>query len=175
MYKTLVIASIMLSSFSANATPENDNLTTQENDNSPYFSFGIGIGYNYAGLGFNVALVSETDFKYIALGCSSVTSYSRDCDSFGVGWIKSDIFDFGNNKHGLGLFLYSESDNVLVKKDAANSRYRSNRIYEYGVQYTYYMNEINNAGFNFGVHLGDSYSKHRDEGYSLGLQVGYQF
>lgn len=169
MLKIITLSTLLLSSFVVSA---NNEKSTPSVDGHSHFSFGIGAGQNYGGLGVNTALISETDMKYIALGCSSYSSGSgTDCDTVGIGWIKTDLFNFDNNNHGFGLFLNTKEEYQHRLLSGSSKE----RVYEYGVQYSYFMNEINNAGFNFGVHVYNSNSHYDDNGMNLTLQVGYQF
>ena len=45
--------------------------STLANDN---FTFGIGAGSLYSGLGVNAGIQSKTDLKYISVGCVSYSS-----------------------------------------------------------------------------------------------------
>jgi len=169
MLKSIIVLTLLLSSLSVSANNVN---TKPIADNDSHFSLGIGGGKNYGGLGVNASLISETDLKYIAFGCSSYSSASgSDCDTISVGWIKTDLFDFGNNNHGFGLFLSTEEEHQYKTLTGTSKE----RIYEYGVQYSYFMNEISNPGFNFGVHLFNTENRIADNGMNLTLQIGYQF
>jgi hypothetical protein len=174
MFKIITLSTLLFSSFVVSAN--NEKLKPSVDDNS-HFSLGIGVGQNYGGLGVNAALISETDMKYIAFGCSSYSSGGdgADCDTLSIGWIKTDLFNVDNNNHGFGLFLSSEEEYQYQFQSLQQFSRSKERIYEYGVQYSYFMNEMNNAGFNFGVHVYNSDSNYDDNGMNLTLQVGYQF
>ena len=133
-------------------------------------SFGIGAGALYSGLGINIGVQGENDFRYIAAGCvavgySSVSGWISAC-GVGVGWIWTDIFSKLSNKHGIGFYL----------GPVGSTRENLDRetVYGAGITYDYFFKGINSSGWNLGVtpaigrHNGDA------KGYLL-LQVGYQF
>ncbi len=73
-------------------------------DEDSKFSAGVGMGALYAGLGANVALVSDHDMKYLSAGCVAFgVSYGATC-GFGAGWIVTDLFNVDSNRHGWGMF-----------------------------------------------------------------------
>ena len=53
---------------------------TLANDN---FTFGIGAGSLYSGVGANIGFQSKTDFKYISAGCVSYSSLYGETCGFG--------------------------------------------------------------------------------------------
>jgi hypothetical protein len=75
---------------------------TLANDN---FTFGLGVGTFYSGLGINAGIQSKTDLKYISAGCVSYSSIYDETFGVGVGWVKTDIFDFQTPKHGASFYV----------------------------------------------------------------------
>jgi len=133
-------------------------------------SFGLGLGALYGGIGINIGLQRENDFRYIAAGCTefgydSVSGWQAAC-GVGAGWIWADILSKSNNKHGIGFYIGPVG--------YEGSHRDPEIVYGVGVSYDYFFKGINSSGWNVGVtpaigrHNGDT------EGYLL-LQVGYQF
>jgi hypothetical protein len=69
------------------------------------FTFGLGAGSLYSGVGLNAGIQSKTDLKYISAGCVSYSSLYGETCGVGAGWIKTDIFDFQTPKHGASLYV----------------------------------------------------------------------
>lgn len=133
-------------------------------------SLGMGVGALYSGLGINIGVQGESDFRFISAGCVDLgyTTISGWYSSYGVGagWIWANILSKENNKHGIGFYLgsvYREGSIIDPKT-----------VYGAGISYDYFFKGINNSGWNvgftpaFGRHNGDT------KGYLL-LQAGYQF
>jgi len=130
------------------------------------FTFGLGAGSLYSGVGVNVGVQSKTEFKYISAGCVSYSSIYGETCGVGAGWIKTDIFDFQTPKHGASLYIGivgSEYDNF--DRDA---------IYGVGLGYHYFFKGIDQSGVNLGFTIvaGNEYD---DIGMGGMLQIGYQF
>jgi hypothetical protein len=147
-------------------------------DNKQQFSFGLGIGAMYTGLGVNAAMVSPTELKYLSLGCIEYSStYGTACGA-GLGWIKTDLFDIQNNKHGLGLYVTSlgeETTNSYTTSDQGTTVYwHRSAVYGLGVSYSYFSNGIDKPGFTYGVSVHGSNAEFENK---LGgfFQIGYQF
>ncbi|ALO35052.1 hypothetical protein CMT41_10245 [Colwellia sp. MT41] len=66
------------------------------------FTFGIGLGSLYSGIGVNTGMQSNVDLKYISAGCVSYSSQGSTC-AMGIGWVKTDIFGF---KHQIMVPVY---------------------------------------------------------------------
>jgi len=69
--------------------------------------YGIGLGYMYNGFGVNVNHHSENVVKYLAVGCPTLGSSSKDgfvyaCGG-GLGVVYSSIFSQNKNKHGIAF------------------------------------------------------------------------
>lgn len=132
-------------------------------------SYGIGLGQLYNGVGVNIALQDTTSMKYLAVGCmdASYGSYSgwdANC-GFAVGYVSTSILSSENNKHGLGVHIGITEDSNSVAGSI-------------GLGYTYFVNEISNSGWNFGltpvVTFRDNDNKDDNEVAVL-LNLGYQF
>jgi hypothetical protein len=133
------------------------------NDN---FTFGVGLGSLNSGLGFNVGTQSKTDFKYFSAGCMSYSSLYGETCGVGVGWVKTDIFDFQTLKHGASLYIGiigSEYDD-----------FDHEAIYGAGLGYHYFFRGIGESGANIGFTMT---AGNEVDGMGIGglLQVGYQF
>jgi len=74
--------------------------TAEEN-----YSFGLGLGTSYSGIGVNISQLNENNMKYISVGCISYSTVSGSACGAGIGWIKTDIFDSDSNKHGFGGYI----------------------------------------------------------------------
>lgn len=133
-------------------------------------SFGTGIGALYSGLGINISLRGESDFRFISAGCVELgyktgPGWYSACGG-GAGWIWSNILSKESNKHGIGFYLgpvYSGGSDIDPET-----------VYGAGIPYVYFLRGIDEGGWNFGFtpalgrHNGDT------KGYLL-LQAGYQF
>lgn len=136
---------------------------TLANDN---FTFGLGAGAFYSGVGVNAGIQSENDLKYVSVGCVSYSSIYGGTCGVGVGWVKTDIFDFQTPKHGTSLYL------GVVGSESNN--YEHEAVYGAGLGYHYFLRGIGNAGFNFGFTLvaGNEKDGIGVDGF---FQAGYQF
>lgn len=130
-------------------------------------SFGLGVGALYNGLGGNFALIKADDLKYISVGCSEFTSSSLDgtfvtC-GVGIGWLKSNILTKKNSKHGLGL-------NIALDYDQINSKVEPS----IRIPYVFFFRGLDRRGWNLGVAPLVRWGTY---GTDLGvmLEVGYQF
>ena len=137
--------------------------STLANDN---FTFGIGAGSFYSGLGVNAGIQSKTDLKYISVGCVSYSSIYGETCGVGIGWVKTNIFEFQTAKHGASLYVGvvgSEYDN-----------FDHDAIYGTGLGYHYFFNGINESGVNLGFTI---VVGNQNDGIGMGgrFQVGYQF
>jgi len=130
------------------------------------FTFGLGAGSLYSGIGVNIGVQSKTEFKYISAGCVSYSSIYGETCGVGAGWIKTDIFDFQTPKHGASLYIGivgSEYDNF--DRDA---------IYGVGLGYHYFFKGIDQSGVNLGFTIVAG-NENDDIGMGGMLQIGYQF
>ena len=146
---------------------------TEEKEAKNY-SIGLGMGAMYSGIGANFSLVSENDLKYISAGCTAYGSTNGAECGIGAGWITTELFDFGNNKHGFGIYagLLGEESSYTYK----NNQYSNDEsnIYGAGLSYTYFMNGINQSGLTLGISIHATNADY-DGKYGSFLQVGYQF
>ncbi|MCJ8297236.1 MAG: hypothetical protein MJK15_22815 [Colwellia sp.] len=132
------------------------------------FYSGVGVG-----VGVNAGIQSKNDLKYISAGCVSYSSIYGGTCGVGVGWVKTDIFDFQTPKHGVSLYIGvvgSEFDNL-----AHEAVYGASLGYHYflrGIGYHYFLRGIGNPGFNFGFTLVAGNEK---DGVGGIFQAGYQF
>jgi len=131
-------------------------------------SFGAGLGVLYNGVGINLARMNGADFKYVALGCTTLgysSSYGTTSNcGIGVGWMRSDILS-DSGRHGLGIHLgitYNSHENRDQVEVFA------------GLPYVYFFSGMDTAGLNLGLtpYLG----RHNDENRAgFLLNLGYQF
>jgi hypothetical protein len=141
----------------------------------PSFALSIGIGSIYNGIGGNVAYVSEQDMKYVSYGCTEITTDNKlsEC-GFGIGWIRTDLFNADTNKHGIGIYL-SQVDEEFTFNINNPKNFHKQNILALGLSYTYFHNGINNSGFNAGFSVDVNNGDGRKSRYGSFLQVGYQF
>ena len=130
-------------------------------------SFGLGKGSFYNGIGMSYGFQSQNSYKYLSLGCLSI-SYSSIYGSeyncgVGAGFIMTDLFKSDGNKHGFGAHVGT----------SYNEHYRETE-YFIAPQYVYFFNGINQSGWNLGgsIRLG----KYDGESDIIPtFQIGYQF
>jgi hypothetical protein len=130
------------------------------------FTFGLGAGTLYSGLGINVGMQSKTDLKYISAGCVSYSSIYGETCGVGAGWITTDLFDFQNSKHGASFYA------GIVGRKYDNFDHKA--IYGAGLGYHYFFRGLGNSGANIGFTV--TAGNGRDD-IAMGsmLQLGYQF
>jgi hypothetical protein len=129
------------------------------------FTFGIGAGSLYSGIGVNAAIQSKVDLKYISAGCVSYSPQGAVC-GMGIGWIKTDIFDFQTPNHGASVYIGV----IGSERDYDGSQ----PIYGAGAGYHYFFNGIGNSGVNLGFTLVSGNGDY-DRLTGAMLQLGYQF
>lgn len=130
------------------------------------FTFGVGMGSFYSGVGINAGIQSTTDIKYVSLGCVSYSSINGETCGGGIGWVNTELFDSSNTKHGASIYLgIMGTDTHYFDNDA---------IYGLGLGYHYFFNGISHSGTNLGFTL---LAGNANDGMSIGamLQIGYQF
>lgn len=129
-------------------------------------TFGLGIGSFYSGLGVNVGVQSETDLKYMSLGCVRFSSLDSTC-GMGLGWIQTGLFGLQSLKHGLSLY-------AGIIGSELNNNYDYSSVYGAGLGYHYFFNGINDSGSNLGFTLVVG-SDNPSEQIGGMFQFGYQF
>ena len=130
------------------------------------FTAGVGLGSLYGGIGVNVGLQSDTDFKYISGGCVSYSSrYSETC-GFGLGYMTTDLFESRSKHHAANFYIGIVGTERTYKKDKG--------LYGAGLGYSYFFSGIDRSGGNIGFTvLGAELNGDLDLGAML--QLGYQF
>lgn len=130
------------------------------------FTFGLGVGSLYSGVGVNAGVRSKTDFKYISAGCVSYSSIYGETCGVGAGWVKTDIFDFQTPKHGVSLYI------GIV--DSEYNNFDHNAIYGVGLGYHYFFKGIGQPGLNLGFTIT---AGNENDGLGMGgmFHIGYQF
>ena len=107
-------------------------------------SFGLGVGALYNGLGGNFALITADDLKYVSVGCSEASDSSRHGTNVtcgvGVGWLMSDLLTKKNSKHGLGLNLALDYDQLHSKAEPSIR-----------LPYVFFFRGLDRRGWNLGV------------------------
>jgi len=132
------------------------------------YSFGVGLGTAYSGIGVNVAQVSQDDMKYASAGCVSTSSIYGSTCGVGVGWITTDLLDAESNKIGLGAYL------GIVGRKRDGITFEHEASYGVGIGYHYFFNGIDQPGTRLGFSFvvgADS----DDNSDGLLLELGYQF
>ena len=128
-------------------------------------SYGVGIGSSYSGIGVNYGMLSETDFKYVTTGILGASSSSGKFYASGIGWMKTNLFDFNTSKHGANIYV-----GVINNDDKYN-----NTPY-IGAGYLYFFDGINNPGKIIGISF---FNGNEKDGFDFGLSpqfaFGYQF
>lgn len=145
-------------------------VSTQTYASNNELSFGTGVGALYSGLGINIGIRGESDFRFISAGCvdlgyNSVAGWYSAC-GVGAGWIWSNILSKESNRHGIGFYLGSLS--------GEGSKIDPETVYGAGIPYVYFLRGIDEDGWNFGFTPALGWHN-RDTIGSLWLQVGYQF
>jgi hypothetical protein len=130
-------------------------------------SFGLGVGALYNGLGVNIALVKADDLKYLSVGCSEASRSSIDGTNLtcglGIGWLRSDILTRKNSKHGLGLNIAVDYDQLHSEAEPAVR-----------MPYVFFFRGLDRKGWNLGV---APLVRWDTKGTEIGVmfEVGYQF
>jgi hypothetical protein len=137
-------------------------------------SFGLGLGAIYSGIGGNFAFVSDTDMKYVSLGCTSYSSNGGSSCGAGLGWIKTNLFSTDSNKHGLGFYVGKVDEDRTASVVNGRLKFDEQNVYGLGLSYTYFASGINSSGFNVGISVHKANSDY-DSGLGAFWQVGYQF
>jgi len=135
-------------------------------------SFGVGAGALYGGIGLNVGLRRENDFRYVAAGCiafgyGDASGWILPC-GVGAGWIWTDLLPTANDRHGLGFYLGP----VGIRPDKYG--YDDKARYGVGITYLYFFNGVNASGWNVGITPAVG-KEDGDRTGSLLINAGYQF
>ena len=138
-------------------------------------SYGVGMGQIYNGLGGNVRLTTETEMRYLSLGCTEFskgdhTKRENVC-GVGAGYLKTNILpkylpDFfsDTDRHAIGASFSIMSNSHTDYADI---------LLAYG--YTYFTEGISKRGWNFGLSPTFQYSKSLDNKLGIIMDIGYQF
>ncbi len=131
------------------------------------YSFGIGVGHLYSGVGINYTKHLNRSQAYASLGCMAAATHSSSNDietvcGIGLGYIRTHLFS-DSDKHGIGL-----STGVYRNTDADENEYIL------GPTYTFFMNGVNNPGWSFGVMPYMSKVSGQDTDYEVMFNLGYQ-
>lgn len=133
------------------------------------FTFGLGYGPMYSGLGANVGYVNNEHLIYISTGCLNVDNDGTACGG-GLGYVTTAFFN--GKKHGLGVFFGLVDDELYY--DEKEYLFDLDRVYGINFSYSYFFKGISKSGFNAGGGL--SLSKPYDDiEPKFTFQVGYQF
>ena len=134
------------------------------------YSFGLGIGPLYNGLGGNIAHISNNEMRYASAGCISYSSLFGSTCGVGLGWIKTDLFESESNKDGYGIYIGTIGSEAELDHDGWDNK----PIYGIGVGYHYFFNGIDESGSNLGISFGAGDSNNGTE-HRLMFTFGYQF
>jgi hypothetical protein len=146
-----------------------------DTNNDGTYSFGVGAGAPYAGLGGHVAKVSDTDMKYLSLGCIQYSSLMGSACGLGAGWMVTDLFDATSNNHGLGIYALQTAGEELSERTGGFFAIDKHQNYSaVGLNYTYFSNGINKSGFTFGLSVHATNADY-DRKINGMFQIGYQF
>lgn len=133
------------------------------------FSFGLGLGALYAGLGVNFGTRSNYDFKYAAVGCTSVqhssTNHTNASCGGSVGWLWTGVVSPDDRNHSFGIYIGPVE---------FSSRDVGHAIYGAGATYEFFPRGIDTSGWNFGATLATG-RENRSTKVGLFLNAGYQF
>jgi hypothetical protein len=111
--------------------------------------------------------VATSDLKFLSVGCSEFSRSSIDGTNLtcgvGVGWLRSDIITKKNSKHGLGLNIALDYDQLHSKAEPS-----------FRLPYVFFFKGIDRKGWNLGL---APLVRWDADGTELGvmLEVGYQF
>jgi len=141
----------------------NSNINAEEK-----YTYGIGLGSLYNGLGGSLSLKGSNSISYLAIGCPAIgygsgNGFISTC-GLGAGYIKSNIFS-KSNKHGIGMHIgYSYIDNAEVSEFGP----------QFGLSYVYFVEGIHSKGWNYG--LTPTVSRYSNRNNLTGIfQIGYQY
>lgn len=134
------------------------------------FTVGLGTGSLYAGLGFNVGLQSNTDFKYLSAGCTSYSTYTGKTCGFGIGYMTTELLKSQSKHHAANFYVGI----IGTERNYARRYFEDKAIYGAGLGYSYFFSGIDKSGGNIGFTL---LGGKRHDDLSLGgmFQLGYQF
>lgn len=130
------------------------------------FSFGIGLGSLYNGLGVNFGISKDKSLRYLALGCIGGSSsdegdFSGIC-GIGAGYIKSGVFKL-SPEHTLGGM-------ISVNHDEKND-VRETFV---GLSYHYMFSKDPAYGWGIGLTPGVIFRDSSEDAHFM-LNLGYQF
>lgn len=130
-------------------------------------SFGVGIGALYNGIGGGFALIKADDLKYLSVGCSEFSRSSIDGTNVtcgvGIGWLRSDILTRKNSKHGLGVNLAVDYDQLHSEAEPSIR-----------MPYVFFFKGLDRKGWNLGVAPLVRWDA-EDTEIGVMFEVGYQF
>tara|TARA_R110002111_G_scaffold41635_1_gene77065 strand:- start:630 stop:1142 length:513 start_codon:yes stop_codon:yes gene_type:complete len=149
------------------------NAIAEENSEQRY-SLGLGFGSAYSGVGANFASISQHEMKYISAGCTKISSSHSSTCGFGLGWIKTDLFDVDNDKHGIGIYIgkVDEETEAIYNQDIYTTKKQD--VYGAGISYTYFKDGLLASDLNYGVSFHVTNAEY-DDNHGWYFQLGYQF
>ena len=134
-------------------------------------SVGIGVGSPYSGLGLNLSLVNEREFKFMSVGCMARyegnDGESGNACGVGIGWLRSDWFSDAPSKHALGAYIGP----VTGERPNAND---IDVVYGVGAIYSYFISGSGRPGVQLGISPAIGRANGETEGVLL-WHLGYQF
>lgn len=149
--------------------------TTQLNAEDYDWTLGLGIGTMYSGIGANFGLRSDTDIKYLSIGCFEYSSiYGGKCGA-GIGWINSNWIIPESKHHAMSTFIgISGAERGTEITSNGTFKTDSRTIYGIGLGYQYFMNGIDESGFTIGFAVVARAAEYEDK-LVPAINIGYQF
>lgn len=130
-----------------------------------------------------MGLRSDSDFKYVAVGCPGI-GYTDNLGwvfpcGIGAGWIWTGLLSKDDNRNGFGLYIGPVGSVYVgtVNPDALGTDVNGRNFkarYGLGFTYVYFVHGIKANGLNIGFTPTIS-EVHGDTKGGLLLNVGYQF
>lgn len=151
----------------------------EQNIGDGRISVGGGYGVLFGGIGVNIALVDDSNYRYASLGVISAYRSSddgrKDSDvayGVGLGWIKTDIIFPDSKKHGLGVYLGavdadSRWSGEPLRRESLHTRYGG------GVNYHYFASGPEAKGLVVGASL--LFSSASNNKSQILATLGYRF
>lgn len=142
------------------------------------YTFGLGVGSLYNGIGINFGISAPTSLTFGSLGCLSL-SYGttgdgeggRGSDEFdskcgiGLGYVSNTLLPGHRNALGLSLGLNNNS----IEKRSTTVEYIAIP------SYNFFFNGLNNRGFNLGAGPKFTFRENASMHTGFVLNLGFQF
>ncbi len=126
-------------------------------------TIGAGMGGLYSGMGLNVGIKSQSDFKYVSAGLAPYASRDGNTYATSMGYVNAGLIDANKAKHAIHVYM-----------GFINNEIEYNYTPYMGTGYLYFFNGIRRNGGNLGITFMDG-NKKDGLGFKTYLQLGYQF